>query len=172
MSTMFSPRQKGLVKGLEIPKKVLWVFLPAIYSGSSHLFLPSWCLAEGWKLGLLGRVRLSHCPPGFTGKDDSRVKMIHGQRCQAQGGPCYDGGACCRASRACKGGGGQLCFMVLEHPEKRHSACISRHCRVFGELLVVCSGQSITCKESKREVRLGRVPRPGPQAPCTLCPGL
>ena len=61
-----------------------------------------------------------------------------------------------------------LCFWNIL---RKDSARISRHRRVFGELLVVCSGQSITCKESKREVRLGRVPSLDHRLPA-LCPGL
>ena len=96
--------------------------------------------------GLLGRVRPSHCPPGFTGKDvRCRVDRAVTEVPAAERVGLAKEGAVSSAS----------CFWNIL---RKDSARISRHRRVFGELLVVCSGQSITCKESKREVRLGRVP--------------
>lgn len=67
MCDVFSPRLTGLVKCLEIPRKVLWVLSLAVHSFNGRLFPPSLCLAWGWMLGPLGRVRSSHCPLGLIG---------------------------------------------------------------------------------------------------------
>ena len=110
---------------------------------------------------------------GAPGKSQTQPlpSRIHGQRCQMQGGPCRDGGACCRASWACKGGGGQLCFVLLEHPEKRQRSHQQTPQGVWGAASGLLWAEHHVQREQKGgETREGA--KPGPQAPCTLCPGL